>query len=163
LHNNDEPVGAGASCLIKGAPLAPENFVAVQAAIALLAEVFPKAYAIYEARRRPLAIGIHHDILASMGGAITPEELNSALRYYVGNSAYLRACRPGASRIDLDGEPVGEVSLQHAARAAARLAGRQLRRAARKATLAEPALQRHGLAALKELGRARKLQSLSPT
>jgi sRNA-binding protein len=36
----------------------------VVATIALLAERFPKAFRQYQAKRQPLKIGIHHDILA---------------------------------------------------------------------------------------------------
>jgi hypothetical protein len=35
-----------------------------RAAIALLAETFPKCFAVFEQRRRPLKVGIHNDILA---------------------------------------------------------------------------------------------------
>jgi ProP effector len=127
----------------------------VRAVIELLTEMFPKAFFIYERRRRPLKLGIHLDVLAAMNGAITPVELNHALRCYTSNVGYLRACWLEAFRIDLEGEPAGEVSPQHAARAAARLAARQLRRAAQKATLAQPEPKRHGLAELKAMGRAR--------
>src|SRR5262245_55547696 len=55
---------------------------AVTAAIALLAETFPKCFSVYERRRRPLRIGIHRDIKAALGGAITPAELHKALGMY---------------------------------------------------------------------------------
>jgi sRNA-binding protein len=139
----------------------PESLAAVQAALALLAEAFPKTFFVYEQRRRPLKIGIHLDILAVMDGAITPKELVNALRYYVGNEGYLRACREGAARIDLSGKPAGEISAQDAAHAVSQLTVRRLRQAARK-KLAQPESakpesnpQRLGLAALKALGRAR--------
>ena len=90
-----------------------------------------------------------------MAGTITPEELDYAVQYYVCNDGYLRACRPGAARIDLNGEPAGEVSAQHAARAAAQLARRRLQQTARKLAKSESTEnrpQRLGLAALKALG-----------
>jgi hypothetical protein len=52
---------------------------AVAAAIALLAELYPKCFSIYERRRRPLKIGIHNDVLAAVDGVITPAELHGAL------------------------------------------------------------------------------------
>jgi sRNA-binding protein len=116
----------------------PESLAAVQAAIALLAEAFPKTFFMYERRRRPLKIGIHLDILAVMDGAITPEELSNALRIYVHNNYYLDVCRRGAVRIDLNGEPAGEISAQDAACAAGRLTARQLRQATQK-KFSEPA------------------------
>src|SRR5262249_3720722 len=86
-----------------------ERSATVQAAIALLVEAFPKTFFMYERRRLPLKLGIHLDILAVMAGVITPEELSAALRYYVSNDGYLRACRQGAVRIDLNGQSAGEV------------------------------------------------------
>jgi sRNA-binding protein len=62
---------------------------AVTAVIALLAETFPKCFAIYEGRRR----------------AITPAELHKALGVYCSNPAYLEHTRTGAWRLDLDGNP----------------------------------------------------------
>jgi sRNA-binding protein len=43
----------------------------VAAVIALLAELFPECFSVYEGRRRPLKIGIHRDILAAVDGALT--------------------------------------------------------------------------------------------
>ena len=40
-----------------------------RAAIALLAERFPKAFAVHEAKRRPLKIGIDTDIISTVNGA----------------------------------------------------------------------------------------------
>jgi len=140
----------------------PERLAAIAAAIALLAETFPKAFFIYERRRRPLKLGIHLDILAVMDGVITAEELSDALRFYVSNDSYLRTCREGAVRIDLNGEPVGKVSAEDAANSTAVLASRRLRQAAqKKAQVAEPVQSapvqgRLGLAELKAAARARK-------
>jgi ProP effector len=80
--------------------------------IDILAEWFPQAFVVYEARRRPLKIGIHLDIIERTGGAIERQELSRALRIYVANNGYLmRASRPGAVRVDLDGQPAGEVTV----------------------------------------------------
>jgi hypothetical protein len=51
------------------------KYAEVAACIELLAETFPLAFSIYEARRRPLKVGIHLDILKALDGAITPIEL----------------------------------------------------------------------------------------
>jgi hypothetical protein len=51
----------------------------VAAVIAVLAEMFPKCFSVYEGRRRPLKIGIHRDIGAALDGAVTPAELHRAL------------------------------------------------------------------------------------
>jgi ProP effector len=107
------------------APAARPRNLAVNAAIALLAETWPLCFAIYERRRQPLKVGIRSDILAALDGAATPEELGAALRSYTGNPHYLRAMFIGAPRprIDLDGNPYGEVTAEQAAAAAAKLAG----------------------------------------
>jgi sRNA-binding protein len=63
----------------------------------LLAETWPACFFVYERRRRPLALGIHHHILAVLDGALTPQELRRALRYHVGNTWYLRAIVAGAT------------------------------------------------------------------
>src|SRR6266478_4089319 len=63
--------------------------------IAILAEWFPACFAVYEGRRRPLKLGIDHDITATLAAAITRQELSHALRTYCGNGGYLRASRTG--------------------------------------------------------------------
>jgi ProP effector len=86
----------------------------IETTIALLCERFPKCFAQYEARRRPLKVGIHHDILAKLDGALTPDELGKALQVYVLNKVYRQRLRAGATRIDLDGNPAGIVTPQQA-------------------------------------------------
>jgi sRNA-binding protein len=83
---------------------------AIGATLELLAEQFPKCFSVFEGRRRPLKIGIHHDVLAALDGAVTPQELGRALRVYVVNRVYLSRLVAGAVRIDLAGEPAGIVT-----------------------------------------------------
>lgn len=85
---------------------APPRDHAVDAAIALLAETWPACFAVYERRRRPLKIGIHHDVLAALDGAVTPRDL----RRYVHNRHYLWRMVVGAVRVGLDGNPAGAVT-----------------------------------------------------
>ena len=89
------------------------------ALIGKFAERFPAAFAINPRYRQPLKLGIHHDILAQMSDTIAPRDLSDALRIYVGNPHYCKACTPGAARIDISGQPVGTVSEEHAAMAKA--------------------------------------------
>lgn len=91
----------------------------------LLAERWPRCFAIFEQRRRPLKLGIDQDIAAALADPFTPDELKSALRFYVGNIGYLLACREGAERVDLDGNVVGAVTAAEAAHAARVIARRQ--------------------------------------
>jgi sRNA-binding protein len=94
--------------------------------ITVLSEWFPQTFCVYEARGRPLKIGIHHDILERTDGAIAPRELSRALSVYTANVAYLqRSTRPGAVRIDLDGNPAGEVTREQAAHIRGRLLARK--------------------------------------
>ncbi len=81
-----------------------------KAVLALLAERWPACFAIYEARRSPLKVGIHRDILAALDGTVTAKKLSAALRCYTGNAVYRSRLRAGAVRIDLDGRPAGEVT-----------------------------------------------------
>jgi ProP effector len=90
----------------------------------LLAELSTKCFSVYEARRRPLDIGIHDYIIARVNGAITAHELNRALCMYCHNIGYLRSPRAGAIRIDLDGDAAGEVTTEQAAYAAEGAAAR---------------------------------------
>jgi ProP effector len=106
---------------------------AIAAAIVLLAETFPKCFSIYEGRRRPLKLGIHLDIQATLDGAITPTELHKALGSYCSNQSYLGYTRKGAWRLDLNGEPAGAVTADEEAHARAMLASIRTKKAARTA------------------------------
>jgi sRNA-binding protein len=75
--------------------------------LAKLTEQWPAAFA---GRPRPLKVGIHHDILAAWPGT-DPNLLGSALRRHTNRSEYVDgALTAGAPRIDLTGEPCGEVT-----------------------------------------------------
>jgi hypothetical protein len=53
----------------------------------LLAERWPRAFVVYQAKRAPLKRGIDQDITAAAPGTFTSDELKSALRFYVAISA----------------------------------------------------------------------------
>src|SRR5262249_12241240 len=135
---------------------------AVAAAIALLAELYPKCFSIYEGRRRPLKIGIHKDILAAVDGVITPAELHGALGFYCSNPVYLGHLRKGAWRLDLNGEPAGGVTRDEAAHAREMLARIKTKKANRamaakaQAKAQAPPAKRLSLADLKAAALARK-------
>src|SRR5579862_9472275 len=83
--------------------------------IKLLAERWPRAFAVRESKRRPLKVGIHADLLAALDGAMTAADLGDALGDYTKSSGYIRRItRAGAERIDLDGAPAGEVTPEEA-------------------------------------------------
>ena len=106
------------------------------AMITLLSERFPACFAVVEARRRPLKIGIHNDIIAAVG--VAPDELGRALKRYTQADGYCAKLKAGAARIDLDGHAAGVVTEDEAKAAAASLAKRKARREARKRAAAAP-------------------------
>lgn len=87
-------------------------------ALPVLIERWPRCFFAHPRNRRPLKIGIADDILAA--GVLTNDELSLTLRVYTGHIRYLETCIAGVSRIGLDGEPAGEVSLAAAAHARVR-------------------------------------------
>jgi sRNA-binding protein len=120
---------------------------AVEAALNLLCTRFPKVFQRYEARRRPLKIGIHLDLLAALDGAVDPDELSRALAAYTANKVYRSRLLRGAWRYDLDGAPAGEVSAAHAHR-----------RPVPKPKAPSPPPRRSSLADLREAARRRKAE-----
>lgn len=96
----------------------------IGAAIALLAEAFPFAFAVYERRRKPLKIGIHVDI-AKRCTAMSASEISAALGAYCANGGYLAAVARREKRVDLAGNPAGDVTVGEAESARARLIKRQ--------------------------------------
>jgi ProP effector len=136
--------------------------------IARLAETWPQTFFVYQKRRRPLALKIHIEVLSALGD-ITPRQLSAAFRVYCGNYEYLRACREGAGRVDLDGNVVGVVSAEEAQLCASRVAAYRAARAqsVQKPHTAEPKVaaagpKRISLADLKAAAAARQ-QVKTPT
>lgn len=74
-----------------------------------LVALFPKAFMPKGADKIPLKIGIHADIRAR-DPSISGVKLGAALHDYVTGPKYLRALVAGAPRLDLDGQPAGEVT-----------------------------------------------------
>jgi len=89
--------------------------------ISKLAQLYPRAFFVFHQRRRPLKVGIHNDLVAVLPVRV----LRYALMHYTGNTAYLRALRTGAARIDLQGNAAGAVTADEAAKAQLRLATRK--------------------------------------
>jgi ProP effector len=162
-----------------GAPNgARDDIKRIQKTIALLAERWPRCFFLHPPHRRPLKIRIDQDIAAAAPD-IEPTLLGRTLGYYVNGIAYLDNCRPGAARIDLNGEVCGSVSPEDAERATRRYAAALKRSAARRRAVevvasaptspaapstspsTSPAPKRLGLADLKRLALERK-QGTSP-
>ncbi|EBF1394416.1 RNA chaperone ProQ [Salmonella enterica] len=88
--------------------------MAVKEVIAFLAERFPHCFSA-EGEARPLKIGIFQDLVERVGGEmnLSKTQLRSALRLYTSSWRYLYGVKPGATRVDLDGNPCGELEEQH--------------------------------------------------
>ena len=96
----------------------------IRAALARLAECFPRVFGREnQLPPRPLKAGIAADILARCP-ELDQRVLSAALGYFTRRVMYLQGMVTGAARVDLDGNPCGEVSAEAAAHAAARLASR---------------------------------------
>ncbi len=82
--------------------------------IAFLAERFPRCFSA-EGEARPLKIGIFQDLVERVQGemSLSKTQLRSALRLYTSSWRYLYGIKPGATRVDLDGNPCGELEEQH--------------------------------------------------
>ena len=122
----------------------------IDTALALLTEAFPQTFVLEKYRpHRPLKVGIAADIPARCP-AVERRVLSAALSAYARRVMYLRALVAGAARVDLDGNPAGEVTARDAEYAAAKLAeilaSRETKRAAAvdkgAAQVAKPAAAR---------------------
>lgn len=82
--------------------------------IAFLAERFPLCFTA-EGEARPLKIGIFQDLVERVEGemSLSKTQLRSALRLYTSSWRYLYGIKPGATRVDLDGNPCGSLDDQH--------------------------------------------------
>lgn len=82
--------------------------------IAFLAERFPLCFTT-EGETRPLKIGIFQDLIERVPESdnVSKTQLRSALRLYTSSWRYLYGVKLGAQRVDLDGNPCGELEQQH--------------------------------------------------
>ena len=105
----------------------------IHAALTHLAETFPQTFELEKCRpHRPLKVGIAADLQARCL-ALEWRVLRVALAAYTGRVMYLRGLVTGAARIDLDGNPAGEVSAKDTEYATVKLAEILAAREARKA------------------------------
>ncbi|MCW2479208.1 RNA chaperone ProQ [Candidatus Symbiopectobacterium sp. NZEC135] len=122
--------------------------------IAFLAERFPLCFTT-EGDTRPLKIGIFQDLVTRVSetDSVSKTQLRSALRLYTSSWRYLYGIKLGAQRVDLDGNPCGELEQQHVdharkqleeakARVQAQRAEQQAKRRAAGETTDQPARQR---------------------
>ena len=72
----------------------------IAALLDLLCTMYPKTFSRYEARRKPLKVGIDHDLVVTLDGAVTTAELDRALGCYTANRVYrsrLRGAQCGSA------------------------------------------------------------------
>lgn len=94
----------------------------LDAALARLTEAFPQTFVLEKYRPHwPLKVGIAAAIPARCP-ALEWRVLKMALTAYTGRVMYLRGLVEGAARVDLDGNPAGEVTARDAEYAATKLA-----------------------------------------
>ena len=121
----------------------PPFRVRVEQAQTLLRERYPALFA--AADPKPLKIGIHHDLLERHPELDLPG-LKRALTLYTSRFSYQKALtKLGAIRMDLDGNPAGEVTEEQAEIARQRLAElksvRKAKESAKAAKSPAPATQ----------------------
>ncbi|WP_276640782.1 RNA chaperone ProQ [Siccibacter turicensis] len=102
--------------------------------IAFLAERFPRCFSA-EGEARPLKIGIFQDLVTRVEGELnlSKTQLRSALRLYTSSWRYLYGIKAGATRVDLDGNPCGELEEQHVEHARQQLEEAKARVSAQRA------------------------------
>ena len=90
----------------------------------LLAEHFPALFG--AGVIKPIKLRIHADIHQRAPGVFTKKALSIFLQRHTTGTAYLRALvAEGATRTDLDGQPVGEIAAEHRDAAAVELERRR--------------------------------------
>ena len=94
----------------------------VHAALADLAGRYPQTFVLEKYQpHRPLKVGIAADLM-ERGPELDHHQLSVALTVYTRRVMYLRSLVAGAARVDLDGNPAGEVTARDAEYATAKLA-----------------------------------------
>ncbi|MCL9783118.1 RNA chaperone ProQ [Vibrio sp. S4M6] len=91
--------------------------------IAYIAECFPKCFTL-EGEAKPLKIGIFQDLAERLSEdpKVSKTQLRAALRQYTSSWRYLHGVKPGATRVDLDGNTCGELEEEHVEHAKTTLA-----------------------------------------
>ena len=97
----------------------PESAAAV---IQQLKALFP---ALFAGGAKPLKLRIQADIQERAPGQFTKQQLSTALRRLTGSTAYLIALSKASQRFDLDGQPAGELDVEHKQAAITELARRR--------------------------------------
>ncbi|MCG9597422.1 RNA chaperone ProQ [Vibrio sp. Isolate25] len=108
--------------------------------ISYIAECFPKCFTL-EGEAKPLKIGIFQDLAERLSDdpKVSKTQLRAALRQYTSSWRYLHGVKPGATRVDLDGNPAGELEEEHVEHAKTALAESKAKVQARRKEQAQKA------------------------
>jgi ProP effector len=125
------PSGAGETATVEApGPDAPAAPPVAQAKVDLspaacaerLRALFP---ALFAGPAKPIKLRIQADIQARAPGEFTKATLSAFLRRHTGSTGYLIALTKAPQRLDLDGQPAGEISAEHRQAAIDELARRR--------------------------------------
>lgn len=107
------------------------------AILAYLYETFPLCF-IAEGETKPLKIGLFQDLAERLAddSKVSKTQLRVALRRYTSSWRYLKSVKAGAQRVNLDGEPCGELEQEHIDHAQAMLKESQDKAKAKRAAQA---------------------------
>ncbi|MFB2649823.1 RNA chaperone ProQ [Shewanella mangrovisoli] len=110
------------------------------AILAYLYETFPLCF-IAEGETKPLKIGLFQDLAERLAddSKVSKTQLRVALRRYTSSWRYLKSVKAGAQRVDLDGQPCGELEQEHIDHAQAMLKESQDKAKAKRAAQAPKA------------------------
>ncbi|AUI86167.1 RNA chaperone ProQ [Vibrio azureus] len=108
--------------------------------IAYIAECFPNCFTL-EGEAKPLKIGIFQDLAERLNEdeKVSKTQLRAALRQYTSSWRYLHGVKAGATRVDLDGNPCGELEEEHVEHAKTTLAESKAKVQARRKEQAQKA------------------------
>lgn len=89
--------------------LNPNRLAQTEVVLSVLIEKYPKTFFKEPADRLPLKVGIHRDLYLALKGQFSNKIIQQSLRRYMGIAGYRKKLVAGAQRIDLEGNPAGEV------------------------------------------------------
>ncbi|QYJ80581.1 RNA chaperone ProQ [Shewanella acanthi] len=120
-----------------------EKLTDTNAILAYLYETFPLCF-IAEGETKPLKIGLFQDLAERLAddSKVSKTQLRVALRRYTSSWRYLKSVKAGAHRVDLDGQPCGELEQEHIDHAQAMLKESQDKAKAKRAAQAPKPAQK---------------------
>ncbi|KFZ38601.1 osmoprotectant transporter ProQ [Shewanella mangrovi] len=91
-----------------------EKLTDTNAILAYLYETFPLCF-IAEGETKPLKIGLFQDLAERLAddSKVSKTQLRIAIRRYTNSWRYLKSLKEGVQRVDLDGNPCGELEAEH--------------------------------------------------